>query len=89
MSEVFTFVDATHLISKATLWQERDKAIDKKLEKLKKLKNKTPAEVATEESLKQKKSGNKAHSTKKNSEATLEQKLEIPQQRKRLGVCER
>jgi transposase, IS5 family len=31
MSEVFTFVDATHLISKASLWQERDKAIVKKM----------------------------------------------------------
>ncbi len=26
MSEVFTFVDASHLISKANLWQERDRA---------------------------------------------------------------
>jgi IS5 family transposase len=26
MSEVFTFVGATHLIAKATLWEERDKA---------------------------------------------------------------
>jgi transposase, IS5 family len=26
MSEVFTFVDAKHLIAKATLWEERDKA---------------------------------------------------------------
>ena len=34
VSEVFTFVDATHLISKATLWKERDKAIEAKLEKL-------------------------------------------------------
>jgi transposase, IS5 family len=34
MSEVFTFVDATHLISKANLWQERDKAIAHKMEKL-------------------------------------------------------
>lgn len=34
ISEVFTFVDATHLISKATLWQERDKLIEKKLAKL-------------------------------------------------------
>ena len=25
MSEIFTFVDATHLISKANLWKERDK----------------------------------------------------------------
>lgn len=34
ISEVFTFVDATHLISKANLWEERDKAIHKKYEKL-------------------------------------------------------
>ncbi len=34
MSEVFTFVDATHLISKANLWQERDKAMVQKMEKL-------------------------------------------------------
>lgn len=34
MSEVFTFVDATHLISKANLWEERDKAIAAKYEKL-------------------------------------------------------
>lgn len=34
MSEVFTFVDATHLISKASLWQERDKIIKLKYEKL-------------------------------------------------------
>ena len=34
MSEVFTFVDATHLISKANLWEERDKAIAHKMEKL-------------------------------------------------------
>ncbi len=34
MSEVFTFVDATHLIAKATLWEERDKAIAEKYEKL-------------------------------------------------------
>ena len=33
-SEVFTFVDATHLISKAKLWQERDKAIAAGYEKL-------------------------------------------------------
>ncbi len=30
MSEVFTFIDASHLISKASLWQERDKAIKEK-----------------------------------------------------------
>lgn len=34
MSETFTFVDATHLISKATLWDERDKAIQSKYDKL-------------------------------------------------------
>lgn len=34
MSEVFTFVDATHLIAKANLWEERDKAIADKYEKL-------------------------------------------------------
>ncbi len=34
MSEVFTFVDATHLIAKANLWQERDRAIKAKLDKL-------------------------------------------------------
>lgn len=34
MSEVFTFIDASHLISKANLWQERDKAIKQKYDKL-------------------------------------------------------
>ena len=34
MSEVFTFVDASHLISKANLWEERDKANQQKIEKL-------------------------------------------------------
>lgn len=34
ISEVFTFVDATHLIAKANLWQERDKAIKAKIDKL-------------------------------------------------------
>ena len=34
MNEVFSFVDATHLISKAALWQERDKAIKAKYDKL-------------------------------------------------------
>ena len=34
ISEVFTFVDATHLIAKANLWEERDKAIKEKYEKL-------------------------------------------------------
>jgi IS5 family transposase len=34
MSEVFTFVDASHLITKSNLWKERDKAIQAKYEKL-------------------------------------------------------
>jgi IS5 family transposase len=34
LSEVFTFIDATHLISKANLWKERDEAIKKKYDKL-------------------------------------------------------
>jgi len=34
MNEVFSFVDASHLISKANLWEERDKAIKEKYEKL-------------------------------------------------------
>jgi transposase, IS5 family len=34
MSEVFTFVDASHLVSKANLWQERDEAIANKYEQL-------------------------------------------------------
>ena len=34
MNEVFTFIDASHLISKASLWKERDKAIKKKYDKL-------------------------------------------------------
>jgi IS5 family transposase len=34
MNEVFTFIDASHLISKATLWKERDEAIKKKYDKL-------------------------------------------------------
>ena len=33
MSEVFTFVDATQLIAKATLWEERDKARQQHIEK--------------------------------------------------------
>lgn len=43
MSEVFTFVDASHLITKASLWEERDKAIQEKYEKLN---NKTLPKVA-------------------------------------------
>ena len=34
MNEVLTFVDATHLISKSQLWEEKDEAIKKKYEKL-------------------------------------------------------
>jgi IS5 family transposase len=34
MNEVFSFVDASHLIAKANLWQERDKAIQEKYDKL-------------------------------------------------------
>ena len=34
MNEVFTFIDATHLISKARLWEERDNAIKEKYDKL-------------------------------------------------------
>ena len=34
MNEVFSFIDASHLISKSQLWEERDKAIKKKYEKL-------------------------------------------------------
>ena len=34
MSEIFTFVDASHLISKANLWEERDDARKKKYDKL-------------------------------------------------------
>ena len=34
MSEIFTFVDASHLISKANLWEERDKCHKQKIEKL-------------------------------------------------------
>ena len=49
MSEVFTFVDATHLISKATLWKERDRLIEKKLEQLKKINNRTSAAKKAEE----------------------------------------
>ena len=49
MNEVFTFVDATRLISKDTLWKERDKLIEKKLEQLKRLNNQTsPAKRAEE-----------------------------------------
>lgn len=43
MSEVFTFVDASHLISKANLWEERDEVRKQKYEKLN---NETLPEVA-------------------------------------------
>ncbi len=34
MSEVFTFVDASHLISKANLWEERDELRKQKYDTL-------------------------------------------------------
>lgn len=34
MSEVLTFLDVTHLIAKANLWEERDKAIKEKVASL-------------------------------------------------------
>lgn len=34
MNEVFSFVDASHLIAKANLWQERDRAIKAKYDRL-------------------------------------------------------
>jgi len=43
--EVFTFVDASHLISKLTTWDDRDKAIAQGLEKFN---NETAAEVAAD-----------------------------------------
>jgi IS5 family transposase len=49
MSEVFTFVDATHLISKASLWEERDAVRKKKYDKLN---NKTLPKVARDKQAK-------------------------------------
>ena len=49
MSEVFTFVDASHLIAKADLWEERDAAIKKKYAKLN---NETLAKVAKDKQAK-------------------------------------
>ena len=49
MSEVFTFVDATHLISKVGLWKERDKAIELRLESLN---NKTLEKVSSDKDAK-------------------------------------
>jgi hypothetical protein len=34
LNEVFTFIDASHLVAKANIWQARDLAIANKLEKL-------------------------------------------------------
>lgn len=34
MNEVFSFVDASHLIAKVGLWRERDKAIKEKYDRL-------------------------------------------------------
>ena len=34
MNEVFTFIDTSHLISKSTLWKEREEAIKEKHDKL-------------------------------------------------------
>ena len=45
VSEVFCFVDASQIISKVSLWDERDKAIKKGLEKFN---NKTAKKVATD-----------------------------------------
>ena len=45
MNEVFSFVDATSLISKAALWKERDEAIKQKYEKLN---NEVLSKVATD-----------------------------------------
>ena len=45
MNEVFNFVDASHLIAKANLWKERDKAIKEKLEQLN---NNTLAKVSSD-----------------------------------------
>lgn len=45
ISEVFTFVDASHLISKASLWEEREAARVKKFENLN---NKVLPKVATD-----------------------------------------
>ncbi|MEM6339258.1 MAG: transposase [Pseudomonadota bacterium] len=49
MSQVFTFVDASHLISKASLWKERDEVIKKRYEKLN---NQTLAKVSKDKQAK-------------------------------------
>ncbi|MGB4191294.1 MAG: transposase [Rickettsiales bacterium] len=47
--KLFTFVDASHLISKANLWEERDEARKQKYEKLN---NETMPEVAYDQQAK-------------------------------------
>lgn len=58
MNEVFSVVDASHLIAKANLWKERDEAIKAKVEKLN---NETLPKVAVDKQArigcKEKKSG--------------------------------
>ncbi len=49
MSEVFTFVDASHLISKASLWTERDELRKQKYDKLN---NETLPKVANDKQAK-------------------------------------
>ena len=49
MSEIFTFVDASHLISKANLWEERDEVRKKKYDKLN---NETLPKVAVDKQAK-------------------------------------
>ena len=51
MNEVFTFVDASQLISKAQLWEERDQAIEKKIEKLNLLGSDSPKLASKEKHL--------------------------------------
>ena len=49
MSKVFTFVDASHLIAKENLWEERDAVIKKKYDKLN---NETVAKVVKDKQAK-------------------------------------
>jgi IS5 family transposase len=49
ISEVFTFIDATHLITKGQLWKERDKLIQQKYEKMN---NDNVSKVATDKEAK-------------------------------------
>jgi IS5 family transposase len=48
MNEVFSFIDASHLISKASLWKERDQIIKDKQEKCNKLNNEVLPKVAVD-----------------------------------------